>query len=323
MKYTFQHFIDIQTSASSMTLFQVQAGGEYAMSRIKHLVGAFKYVKLGRVSVKFLPASTLPVDPLGLSYDDDDPQTVDPRDQMNPGLVRITNGEDIFTDFAGLSAEAQEQMYINTMLDSRWSKFMLQSGFKRSAVPLYYTVGQLAQDPYPGAVQNIPGVNSSGVVSTTTRYMYDRTPTASDTVGGADLMYWDKQNSDPRGLFQTGHRGRMGWMPTDAFYHTMAGDGTTVWDNDVPMYQPLPEVNVITCLLPKAHKTSYYYRCFITETIYLSGLKNTGINTDANREYRAIDNFIAVDLPVPKSPATGYPATISRNPKPANDGGGN
>ena len=44
-----------------------------------------------------VPASTLPVDPQGLSYDVDDPQTViPPRDQMNPGLVRITNGEDLY-----------------------------------------------------------------------------------------------------------------------------------------------------------------------------------------------------------------------------------
>ena len=59
-------------------------------------------------------------------------------------------------------------------------------------------------------------------------------------------------------------------------------------------------------LLPKAYKTRYYYRMFITETVYFSGLKNTGIGIIAGglSEYRAIDNFVHVPVPTPAMPQT-------------------
>lgn len=309
-KYRFQHYVDIATSAESLTMIKIQAGGVYAMQRMKHLWGAFKYVKMGRVSVKLLPASTLPVDPLGLSYADTDPQTVDPRDQMNPGLVRITNGEDILDDFTGLDDTAQEQMYINTMLDPRWSKFMLQRGFSRSAVPLYWNVGQLQQDVYPGHVVNVPAVDAAqGVINTTSRDSLDAVPSAADGFAGSSFAaFWNKSDSDGRGLFQVGHKGRLGWMPTDAFeyFHNSSGN-----DFRQPLAQPLPAINVITCLFPKAFKTIYYYRMFITETYMFSGIKNEGIAVDINseglliqkNEYRAIDNFMYVPTPEPRKPS--------------------
>lgn len=52
MKYTFQHFVDIATSADSMQVIQFNAGGKYMLQRCKHLLGAFKYMKMGRISVK-------------------------------------------------------------------------------------------------------------------------------------------------------------------------------------------------------------------------------------------------------------------------------
>lgn len=55
MKYTFQHYYDIATSPDTLTMIQIQAGGLYTLHRIKHLIGAYKYVKLGKVSAKFLP----------------------------------------------------------------------------------------------------------------------------------------------------------------------------------------------------------------------------------------------------------------------------
>lgn len=313
MKYTFQHFIDVSTSASSMTMIKIQAGGQYLMERTKHLWPAFKYMKMGKVSVKCLPASTLPVDPLGLSYAVTDPQTVDPRDQMNPGLVRITNGENIVDDFTGLGATAQEQMYYNTMLDPRWSKFMLQSGFKRSAVPLYWNIGQLEQDYYPGSIVNVPKFASGSLVDTTNIAMAGSNGTPNTIYPAVSL------GSDPRGLFQVGHRGRMGWIPTDALYEAKNYGGTAsgVVTTDVPMVNTMPAINVITCLFPKAYKTIYYYRIFITETVYFAGVKNTGIAPDGTMEYRALDNFVYAQPGVALAPSvgrqlTGYPGVPER-----------
>ncbi|QCH00639.1 Cap [Bovismacovirus bovas3] len=160
INYKFQTFVDLATSTTSMQVIQWSVGGNEVIRRCKHLFGAFKYFKLGKISIKLVPASTLPVDPLGLSYDVDDPQTVDPVDQMNLGLVRITNGEDVFTNVSALTAEQADRAYKTMLLDPRWSKFQLQSGFRRSAYPMYWQVGQLSQDKWPGTTVNIPLVPS-------------------------------------------------------------------------------------------------------------------------------------------------------------------
>ena len=221
MQYKFQSYMDISTSADTLTMIKIAVGGSNLLMRTKHLWGAYKYFKLGTVSIKLMPASTLPVDPLGLSYASDDPQTVDPRDQMNPGLVRITNGENVLSDFTGLTSTQIEQMYTNTMLDPRWSKFMLQSGFQRRAAPLFWNLGQTAQDMFPGRTVVFPedigtgyglnraGVNGSGTVI------------ANEYMPGVPMI-------------QTGHRQRVGWLPTDAFY--IPADSDAMPDDPIPSF---------------------------------------------------------------------------------------
>lgn len=267
MHFKFQSFVDISTSASSMQVIQWSVGGADVVNRCRHLFGAYKYFKLGRIDIKMIPASTLPVDPQGLSYDADDPLTVDPRDQMNPGLVRITNGEDVYTDVSSLSDAQQERVYQTMMLDPRWSKFMLQSGFRRSALPLYWQVGQLQQDAWPGSITNIPLISNAGNVSgIAAKHEYDLGSPTDDyavrTNGG----------SAGRGLFQVGHKGRIGWLPTDFYQdYPISGDDRFNHERNV---NNVPEVRVITCVLPKAYKTVYYYRVFITEHVYFSGIKS-------------------------------------------------
>lgn len=315
MKYTFQYFVDVNTTSASMLVTQFQAGGQYCLQRIKHLLPAFKYMKLGKMSIKCIPASTLPVDPLGLSYDDDDPQTIDPRDQMNPGLVRITNGEDIYTNVSSLSADQQDAIYANMMLDPRWSKFMLQSGFKRTAVPLYWQIGQYHQDYYPGAVQNVPVTDeNNALVTTATNYEY-----MPDTFGdGANthyMHYGNKGYSDPRGIFQTGHKGKLGWIPTDGLVEV----GTAAGVYGACVQNAMPCINCVTLILPRAHKTSYFYRIFITETVYLAGIRNTGVLDSSNNEIGELDQFVRAGMPVPSMPQTGIPIP-SYVPAVKNDG---
>lgn len=267
MKFRFQSFVDVSTSAQSMQIIQWSVGGADVINRCRHLFGAYKYFKLGKISVKMVPASTLPVDPQGLSYAADDPQTVDPRDQMNPGLVRITNGEDVYTDVSKLSADAQVQIYNAMMLDPRWSKFMLQSGFRRSAYPLYWQVGQLSQDKYPGATVNVPQLVSAG-----TQISPDGSTVIRRDVRQENLRSSMEVGSSARGLFQVGHRGKLGWLPTDYFQEIKSATGTPF---DASGVNNVPVVKVITCVLPKAYKTVYYYRVFITEEVLFTGLRSS------------------------------------------------
>ena len=157
LKMRFQWFFDIATAADTMQIITVSAGGETVVKRLAPFFAEFKYYKLGAIKATFVPASTLPIDPTGLSYAAGE-NTVDPRDQLNPGLTRITNGEDTFENLTGLSADVMRKMYNTMMLDTRWYKWQLQSGLKRSAYPMYWQIGQLHQDSFPGATVNVPDV---------------------------------------------------------------------------------------------------------------------------------------------------------------------
>lgn len=263
VRQRYQYFVDMQTKDTTMQVIKITAGGRMPQIRLRPFFGAFKYFKLNTVKVRFVPCATLPVDPTGLSYEAGE-QTIDPRDQMNPGLVRITNGEDVgdLTDI--LTGVDAERAYYTTMLDPRWYKFQLQSGFKRSAKPLVWNVGQTAQSASQSVVSDyaagqpptpIPSsddkaeaivshlVDASGV--TTHQRMY---PTADNTYPPYIVNPLDAV------LMQTG-RIKMGWMPTDMFNSGVYGPA------------PVPEVDLITCILPKAYKTSYFYRCYIEEEV--------------------------------------------------------
>lgn len=296
MKFRFQSFVDVSTSAQSMQVIQWSVGGVDVLNRCRHLFGAYKYFKLGKISVKMVPASTLPVDPQGLSYASDDPQTVDPRDQMNPGLVRITNGEDVHTNVSKLSAAAQVQTYNSMMLDPRWSKFMLQSGFRRSAYPLYWQVGQLSQDRYPGATTNYPWLNEAGNGIAQGATQIRRVTYRNLANNKTAWQQASEGGSSARGLFQVGHRGKLGWLPTDYFQEVVREGGTKV---PLSGANNIPQVSVITCVLPKAYKTVYYYRVFITEEVLFTGLRASP-PVEGNSQMLGIDNFLFGSTVEPK-----------------------
>lgn len=294
MKFKFQSFFDVQTNTSSMQVLQWSVGGAEVIQRCSHLFGAYKFFKLGKISVKFQPISTLPVDPQGLSYDVDDPLTVDPRDQANLGLVRITNGEDVFTNVSMLTAQQQEQAYYSMMLDPRWSKFSLQSGFRRSAYPLYWQIGQLHQDVWPGSTINVPLQTANGVLT--------ELPTGTNATqliyGGSGYSFQTKIREDSsivgssaRGMFQVGHRGRLGFLPTDYYQEYLSANGGKIayGANNVP------EVSVITAILPKAFKTVYYYRVYVTEEVIFSGIRSSPPIFPSGGQYlrtSGFDNFL-------------------------------
>lgn len=319
MKYKVQTYLDVATSAESMQVLNFSVGGKTLKQRCMHLFQAFKYYKLGKISIKFCPASTLPVDPLGLSYDDEDPLTVDPRDQLDCGLVRITNGEDIFDDLTGLSDEQMQGMYQAMLLDPHWYKFGLQSGFKRTAVPLYWQIGQLHQDYYPGST-----INTGVAVASSGQLVYGSTShlignTVDDPTRGNQSAIIDGVNSDPRGFFQVGHRGRLGYLPTDALQPLPAtGTGTDLVDR--PLLASIPEVRVITAILPKMRKTLYYYRVYITEEIFFSGLRHFGPAVGNNAWYGGIDQFVRPKWTQASLPSISIQPQDVITPQPENSG---
>nr|WDW25868.1 MAG: capsid protein [Canine associated porprismacovirus] len=295
VKMRFQSFMDISTSSTSMQIITVSAGGSEIIKRLGPQFQAYKYYKIGSVSVKLVPASTLPVDPTGLSYEAGDPG-VDPRDQLTPGLMRITNGEDIFENISGLSDAEQHGIYNNMLLDPRWFKWMLQSGVKRYASPRFWQIGQLHQDKWPGATVNYPFLNLAGDALVGTAHTSGVMQNGSDDVAPNSAV-----GSSHLGFFQTGHSGRLGWLPTDGLVNLP--------DAAYPKIASPPEVEVMKIILPKAYKTRYYYRMFITETVYFkSPIVNFGITAGDGLMYRPLDVFHLAGLPTPIMPDVGQQA---------------
>ena len=270
MKVKFTQFFDISSSSTEFTSFKVVAGGNYVKQRCAPQFACYKYYKLGPVSVKLVPASTLPVDPMGLSYETGE-ATIDPRDMFNPGLVRITNGEYVksFDTMDG---------YYATLLDPRWFKFQLQQGFTRYAKPLVYNIGEIHQDIVGLRGFTLPqsnGTINSGIIKD------GATPTLS---GGFE------DNAIPFAPIQTG-RVRLGWMPTDTDANSFPGpsdSGKTAF---------VPEVEVITFILPKAFKTKFFYRVFVESTVYFK--EPVAVNPiigENGRVFNPVDRFIGMTI---------------------------
>jgi len=288
MMQKFTWFVDMNTSATALQVIKITAGGDAVKNRLAPFFGAFKYFKLGPVSVKFVPASTLPVDPTGLSLAAGE-NTVDPRDQFNPGLIRITNGEDVADNLMDLTGTNIQNVYYSMMLDRRWYKFQLQAGVRRTARPLFWSVAQLHQDAFPGATMNIPHVGSSGGINTSTDSI--------QTLRDGDSTYQQRvAGSSPRGLFQTGIHERMSWLPTDFLQALALKTGVQNLDYGL---NNVPEVELMKIVLPKAYKTSYYYRVYITETVYFKD----PVVLNYNR-YAPMDRFVTVSRPVPSLPGS-------------------
>ena len=238
----FQSFMDISTDDSSMQVISISAGGPEVLKRLSAQFAAYKYYKLGNIAIKLVPATTLPVDPSGLSINAGG-QGVDPWDQLSPGLIRITNGEDILEDMSGLTVVEMDAIFKNMQLDPRWYKFMLQTGVKRHASPRYWQIGQFHQDKWPGAIQNVPIIDGT-----------DNSIDGTETIinawrSGAGQMISYGPGSSPYGFFQTGHSGVLGWLPTDGLQKV--AQYSPLGDREQPFSASPPEIEVIKIVLPR------------------------------------------------------------------------
>jgi len=310
MMQKFTWFVDMNTSATALQVVKITAGGNPVKNRLAPFFGAYKYFKLGPVSVRFVPASTLPVDPTGLSLEAG-ANTVDPRDQFNPGLIRITNGEDMGDDFLNFNGTEIDKTYYSMMLDRRWYKFQLQSGVRRTAKPLFWSIAQLHQDAFPGSTRNVPYTGVTGGTNTGTQAIH--TARGGSTV--VATYDWVVDGSSPRGLFQTGVHERMSWLPTDFIQKLQNSTGGST--EDFGMHD-VPEVELMKIVLPKAYKTLYYYRVYITETVYFKDPVVLNFN-----QYTPMDRFVTVIKPVPHLPGSNEGIAHNQNSSspPSNQGG--
>lgn len=173
VKASVMEIYDLQTKVGQGTVLKIHTPTGTNVKR--HLFGHFlqyKQFKYLGAKLSLIPASTLPVDPTGLSYEAGD-STVDPRDMVNPILWRHYHGETMLTDtlpgkeaaiygnnqngssnadsyvgsaidefgYAQYTNQSQvDYVYPNALMDTSFRKAGIQTGFTTFVKPFVYNV---------------------------------------------------------------------------------------------------------------------------------------------------------------------------------------
>lgn len=186
VKASVMEIYDLQTSVGKGTVLKVHTPTGNNVKR--HLFGHFlqyKRYKYVGAKVTVIPASTLPADPLQLSYKAGD-ANIDPRDMVNPILWKHYHGETMTTDvlprteldnysvddmadpYVGGSALSEYQygqfgasgvpidkVYPRALMDNSFRKAGIQQGFSTFVKPFVYNV--------TSPIQLAPGLTASPV----------------------------------------------------------------------------------------------------------------------------------------------------------------
>nr|QDM14446.1 capsid protein [Porcine associated porprismacovirus] len=169
VKASVMEIYDLQTQVGKGTVLKVHTPTGNNIKR--HLLGHFlqyKQFKYLGAKLSLVPASTLPVDPTGLSYEAGD-TTVDPRDMVNPILWKHYHGESMLTDalydeelknynaindnpyeFNGSAVGRElynvsgsgtiDAVYPKALMDVSFKKAGIQAGFSTFIKPFVYNV---------------------------------------------------------------------------------------------------------------------------------------------------------------------------------------
>lgn len=190
---------DLQTTVGKGTVLKIHTPTGNNIKR--HLLGHFlqyKQFKYLGAKITLVPASTLPADPLQLSYKAGD-SNIDPRDMVNPILWKHYHGETMLTDvlpnefvpdysrqqneFTGISggsigAEYYDQLgqdsnimdrvYPKSLMDTSFRKAGIQTGFSTFVKPYVYNV--------VSPVQLLPRSTSSATPEGTANNFMNATP---------------------------------------------------------------------------------------------------------------------------------------------------
>ena len=80
----------------------------------------------------------------------------------------------------------------------------------------------------------------------------------------------------------------------------------------------VPEVELMRIVLPKAYKTLFYYRVYITETVYFKDPVVLNFN-----QYTPMDRYVSVNVPTAMVPGANEGTSHNQNSgtMPSNQGG--
>nr|QBP37136.1 capsid protein [Porcine associated porprismacovirus] len=253
VKASVMEIYDLQTQVGKGTVLKVHTPTGNNVKR--HLLGHFlqyKQFKYLGARVTLIPASTLPADPLQLSYDAGD-ANIDPRDMVNPILWKHYHGETMLTDILksnpeqsydqeqnidvlpgsaldsqiynqiGEASNQMDRVYPKTLMDTSFRKAGIQQGFSTFVKPYAYNVVSPVQ-LLPREVPVTPGstryrmMGYNDVLGVGLEGSYP-VQTSSGKLTGSAVMKYANDNSlvygmEPNLTLCTNKLTPVGWMDT-------------------------------------------------------------------------------------------------------------
>lgn len=278
VKASVMEIYDLQTQVGKGTVLKVHTPTGNNVKR--HLLGHFlqyKQFKYLGARVTLIPASTLPADPLQLSYDAGD-ANIDPRDMVNPILWKHYHGETMLTDVLNTThaknydlqqnvdvapgSAVDEQFYDQlggttseidvcyprSLMDTSFKKAGIQQGFSTFVKPFVYNVvsnTQILPRNYAGAQLNqFMGASPNNANSMTDHYPV---VTSGNYLSGTDVIKYTSDNALDH-TFQgnlsltTNKLVGLGWLDTlsrEVNSSSTGNDSTNVVGYNIPGVYPL------------------------------------------------------------------------------------
>ncbi len=301
-KASYTEVYDLHTEVGAPTIIGVHTpDGARARDYMGGFFEQFKKFRYAGASITFVPASTLPADPLQVSYEAGEP-TIDPRDMVNPILHCGMHGEslsaylqdrfftnlyengeqdgiDVGMEFPG-DAHAYDNIYYTALTDNTFSKSHVQEGFsKKGLYPLVYDMA--TNRMIGGQVAFARRGDHDASNPTSDPNNYDDTYIAPGFAFGEELTQDSGQlvNYTPRLLdtqFFTPRKSRLGWMDTSTnMIDARSSFGKDIFDridvspssNSKATYSvrwtEIPKLFMYLIMLPPAYKTEFYFRVVV------------------------------------------------------------
>lgn len=286
---------DLSTQTGQGTVLKIHTPVGTNIKR--HLVGHFLQYKRYRyvgAKITLIPASTLPADPLQVSYEAGEP-TIDPRDMVNPILWKHYHGEGMLTDslkiqsapvpygseasaysYFGNSvdeqlyqdssgAATQGMFYAHSLMDESFRKASVQRGFTTFVKPYAYNLASTFQ-----ISANVPEATPTGAPWDQVGFTVREDGNASDPWGPVKVQ--DGTSASPGSWF-TNKLTRLGWMDTMQNAEVAGQNG--MGDAGMGMYNCLlPNVPMLYVLFPPAYKTEFYFRLVIKHLFEFGGFRS-------------------------------------------------
>lgn len=313
--FQYEEIIDLHTESDRVTVIGIHTPTSDTPRRMAPgLFSQFKKFKYIGCDVVMVPAATLPVDPLGVSYEGGD-TVIDPRDMLNPILFHGCHGNDLgdilnriysagavegsdlsnllHTDSADfwslmnndpessgfdMDLSLLESLYYRALTDRTWQKAHIQRGFRKYGLhPRIYSLATNMQ------LQNAAFLGS------------EQFPAPAPFEGSMDVQPFNvgmnmEDNPSYPVRFFTPRTVRLGWLDTrQVVGYSPSGDmGKVSLDNIQGTLETivsgktidtkLPRIFMGVILLPPAYKTEQYFRMVITHKFAFAGFRGISMS---------------------------------------------